>query len=86
MRKLGKKELTLRLQHPLSAPPAVDGYDLSLSDDGEELTYTFDSAAEETGVAALLRRLSELDIDFKDLRTSESSLEEIFVSLVRRGA
>ena len=85
MRKLGKKELTLRLQHPLSAPPAVNGYDLSLSADGEELTYTFDSTAEETGVAALLRRLSELGIDFKDLRTSESSLEEIFVSLVRRG-
>jgi ABC-2 type transport system ATP-binding protein len=84
MRKLGKKELTLRLQQPLTTPPAIDGFDLSLSGDGEELTYAFDSQLEHTGVATLLRRLNELGIDFKDLRTSESSLEEIFVSLVRR--
>jgi ABC-2 type transport system ATP-binding protein len=85
MHRLGKRELTLRLQHPLKALPQVDGYDLSLSDDGEELTYAFDSQAEDTGVADLLRRLSAAGIDFKDLHTSESSLEEIFVSLVRRG-
>jgi ABC-2 type transport system ATP-binding protein len=84
MRKLGKKQLTLRLQHPLAAAPVIDGYDLALSGDGEELTYTFDGAREHTGIAALLRRLSETGIDFKDLRTSESSLEEIFVNLVRR--
>jgi ABC-2 type transport system ATP-binding protein len=85
MHRLGKRELTLRLQHPLKALPQVDGYALSLSDDGEELTYAFDSQAEDTGVADLLRRLSAAGIDFKDLHTSESSLEEIFVSLVRRG-
>ncbi len=85
MYRLGKRELTLRLQHPLKALPRVDGYALSLSDDGEELTYAFDSQAEDTGVADLLRRLSAAGIDFKDLHTSESSLEEIFVSLVRRG-
>ncbi len=85
MHRMGKRELTLRLQHPLTALPRVDGYDLSLSDDGEELTYAFDSQADDTGVADLLRRLSDAGIDFKDLHTSESSLEEIFVSLVRRG-
>jgi ABC-2 type transport system ATP-binding protein len=85
MHRMGKRELTLRLQHPLAALPRVDGYDLALSDDGEELTYAFDSQAEDTGVADLLRRLAAAGIDFKDLRTSESSLEEIFVSLVRRG-
>jgi ABC-2 type transport system ATP-binding protein len=85
MHRLGKRELTLRLQHPLKALPQVDGYELSLSDDGEELTYAFDSQAEDTGVADLLQRLSAAGIDFKDLHTSESSLEEIFVSLVRRG-
>jgi ABC-2 type transport system ATP-binding protein len=85
MHRLGKRELTLRLQHPLKALPQVDGYALSLSDDGEELTYAFDSQAANTGVADLLRRLSAAGIDFRDLHTSESSLEEIFVSLVRRG-
>ncbi len=85
MHRLGKRELTLRLQHPIKALPQVDGYALSLSDDGEELTYAFDSQAEDTGVADLLRRLSAAGIDFRDLHTSESSLEEIFVSLVRRG-
>ncbi len=84
MRKLGKKQLTLHLQEPLGAAPAIDGYDLALSDDGEALTYSFDSAAEHSGIAQLLRRLSEVGIDFKDLQTSETSLEEIFVSLVRR--
>jgi ABC-2 type transport system ATP-binding protein len=85
MNRMGKRELTLRLRHPLTAPPRVNGYDLTLSDDGEELTYAFDSQAEDTGVADLLKQLSKAGIDFKDLHTSESSLEEIFVSLVRRG-
>jgi ABC-2 type transport system ATP-binding protein len=84
MQKLGRKQLTLRLQQPLAAAPAIDGYDLSLSGDGEALTYSFDTAAEHSGIAPLLRRLSELGIDFKDLQTSETSLEEIFVNLVRR--
>ena len=86
MRKLGKKRLTLRLQQPIAAPPVIGGYDLTLSEGGAALTYTFDTAAEHSGIAQLLRRLTELGIDFKDLQTSETSLEEIFVSLVRRHA
>ena len=84
MRKLGKKQLTLQLQSPLEAIPAkLSDYALELAADGHELIYTFDAQAEETGIAGLLRRLSEEGVDFKDLHTEESSLEEIFVSLVR---
>jgi ABC-2 type transport system ATP-binding protein len=87
MAKLGKKQLTLHLQEPLSAvPAALAGEPLELSADGAELTYTFDSSADRTGIAGLLRRLGEHGIDFKDLKTQESSLEEIFVSLVRGAA
>jgi ABC-2 type transport system ATP-binding protein len=83
MRKLGKKQLTLHLQAPLTAlPPELDGETLELSEDGQDLIYTFDAQAEETGIAAMIRRLGALGIDFKDLRTHQSSLEEIFVSLV----
>jgi ABC-2 type transport system ATP-binding protein len=84
MQKLGKKQLTLHLQSPLAAlPPELQSDHLQLSVDGTELVYTFDTQSEETGIASLLRRLSEHGIDFKDLQTSQSSLEEIFVSLVR---
>jgi ABC-2 type transport system ATP-binding protein len=84
MRKLGKKQLTLQLQEPLTALPAgLDGYQLELAADGAELVYTFDAQAEHTGIAELLRKLAERGVDFKDLQTSQSSLEEIFVSLVR---
>jgi ABC-2 type transport system ATP-binding protein len=87
MEKLGKKQLTLHLQEPLGAvPAALAGEPLELSADGTELTYTFDSSADRTGIAGLLRRLGEHGIDFKDLKTQESSLEEIFVSLVRGAA
>jgi ABC-2 type transport system ATP-binding protein len=87
MRKLGKKQLTLQLQNPLTQIPAgLSDYALELSADGNELIYTFDTQAEQTGIAALLRRLSEQGIDFKDLHSSESSLEDIFVSLVRTNA
>ncbi|RYF95148.1 MAG: ABC transporter ATP-binding protein [Caulobacteraceae bacterium] len=83
MRKLGKKQLTLHLQAPLEALPAeLAGEPLELSEDGQDITYTFDAQADETGIAALIRRLSGLGIDFKDLKTHQSSLEEIFVSLV----
>ncbi len=83
MRKLGKKQLTLQLQTPLTAIPAeLSGYPLELSADGTELVYTFDTQASQNGIAGLLRRLAEHDIDFKDLHSSESSLEDIFVSLV----
>ena len=84
MRKLGKKQLTLHLQEPLNVLPAdLADYQLDLAADGHELVYTFDAQSEDTGIAGLLRRLSGAGVDFKDLRTEESSLEEIFVSLVR---
>jgi ABC-2 type transport system ATP-binding protein len=83
MRKLGKKQLALSLQQPIGKiPEALADLPLELSSDGATLTYTFDTQTEETGIAALLRRLSEEGVDFKDLHSSESSLEEIFVSLV----
>nr|WP_306673710.1 ABC transporter ATP-binding protein [Tahibacter caeni] len=83
MRQLGKKQLTLQLQSPLAAiPPELAGEPLELSADGNELVYTFDTQSERTGIAGLLRRLAEHGIDFKDLHSSESSLEDIFVSLV----
>jgi ABC-2 type transport system ATP-binding protein len=87
MHKLGKKQLTLQLQAPLAAvPEALAGYGLSLSADGSELVYTFDTQEETTGIAGLLRRLGELGVDFKDLHTDQSSLEDIFVELVRARA
>jgi ABC-2 type transport system ATP-binding protein len=84
MRKLGKKQLTLQLQQPLPAVPAALGrYDLVLSGDGGELTYTYDSQGPRVGIAALLEDLSRAGMQFKDLHTSQSSLEDIFISLVR---
>jgi ABC-2 type transport system ATP-binding protein len=84
MRKLGKKQLTLTLQSSLpEVPQALADLPLELAEDGAALVYTYDTQAEETGIAALLRRLGEQGIDFKDLHSSESSLEEIFVGLVR---
>jgi ABC-2 type transport system ATP-binding protein len=83
MRKLGKKQLTLHLQEPLTAAPAgLPQYDLTLANDGADLIYSFDAQAENTGIAELLRELSKRGVDFKDLKTEQSSLEEIFVSLV----
>jgi ABC-2 type transport system ATP-binding protein len=83
MKKLGKKQLTLQLQQPLAAVPSdLSSFSLILKEDGNELEYTFD-AHEKQGIAQLLRRLSELGIAFKDLHTSQSSLEDIFVSLLK---
>ena len=83
MRKLGKKQLTLTLQHPMErVPESLARWPLALSAEGHALTYSFDSQQEDTGIAALLRALGEHGIDFKDLHSSESSLEDIFVSLV----
>jgi ABC-2 type transport system ATP-binding protein len=83
MRKLGKKQLTVSLQHPLAQiPPVLSQYPLALADEGRALVLTFDAHTTETGIPTLLRRLSELDIEVKDLHSSESSLEDIFVSLV----
>ena len=85
MRQLGKKQLALTLQRPLVQVPAtLARWPLALSEGGTQLTYTFDSQQEDTGIAALLRALQELGIDFKDLHSSESSLEDIFVSLVHQ--
>ena len=84
MEKLGKKQLKLHLQNPLAAVPAdLADYRLELSADGTELIYTFDAQSEKTGIAGLLRRLNEHGIDFKDLQSSQSSVDEIFVSLVK---
>ena len=85
MRKLGKKELAITLQQPMEQVPAtLARWPLSLSQGGTVLTYTFDTQREDTGIAALLRALAEHGIDFKDLHSSESSLEDIFVSLVHQ--
>lgn len=84
MRKLGKKQLTLSLLEPLTAlPDGLASHGLALAAEGSELVYTYDTKAERTGITALLRDLGEAGIRFRDLRTSQSSLEDIFVSLVR---
>ncbi|HMW48949.1 MAG TPA: ABC transporter ATP-binding protein [Cellvibrionaceae bacterium] len=84
MRKLGKKQLSLNLRQPInSIPERLKDWPLELADGGTTLVYRFDSQTEETGIALLLRTLGEEGIDFKDLRSSESSLEDIFVNLVQ---
>jgi ABC-2 type transport system ATP-binding protein len=86
MRKLGKKQLTLHLLNTLERiPPGLAGYDLHLSSKGNELTYTYDTQAERTGILALLEDVNAAGIRFKDLHTTQSSLEDIFVTLVREG-
>ncbi|MDP2298654.1 MAG: ABC transporter ATP-binding protein [Pseudolabrys sp.] len=83
MRKLGKKRLILHLQKPLDALPAeLAAHNLSLADDGKELVFTYDTQAERTGVTALLAALATAGIRFRDLHTTQSSLEQIFVGLV----
>ena len=87
MRKLGRKQLTLELQHPLSRlPDELAPYRLALSANGTELTYTYDTQADRTGITALLADLAQAGIRFKDLHTSQSSLEEIFVGLLKERA
>jgi ABC-2 type transport system ATP-binding protein len=84
MRKLGKKQLTLQLQAPLERlPEALSAHALALADEGRALVYTYDTKAERTGITGLLRDLAAAGIGFNDLQTKQSSLEEIFVSLVR---
>jgi ABC-2 type transport system ATP-binding protein len=83
MKKLGKKQFTLHLQEPIATIPAeLADWPLALKNDGSELEYTFDANAERTGIPSLLRKMSDLGIGFKDLNTSQSSLEDIFVRLV----
>lgn len=83
MRKLGRRELRLVLRAPLTAIPAgLSDRDLSLSEDGYQLTYRFDSQQDDTGIPEMLATLSDAGVDYKDLQTRESSLEDIFVNLV----
>src|ERR687885_879393 len=85
MRKLGKRQLTLQLHSKLDGIPGeLAGYGLELAADGSELVYTYDTQTERTGIAALLADLSGAGIAFEDLQTKQSSLEDIFVSLVKR--
>lgn len=87
MDKLGQKQLRLQLQKPLlELPTELQDYPLSLTDDGLELIYHFDTQSEQTGIADLFRRLDEHGIDYKDLRSKQRSLEEIFVSLISERA
>ena len=87
MAKLGKKQLRLHLQRPLSAiPDEFANWQLELASDGSELIYTFDAQGEQTGIAELLKKLGEHGIDFKDLQSTQSSLEDIFVNLMRAQA
>jgi ABC-2 type transport system ATP-binding protein len=85
MQKLGKKQLTLQLQARLEAiPPSLSPYRLELTEEGAELIYTYDTQAERTGITSLLKDLGDAGIRFKDLQTTQSSLEDIFVNLVKR--
>jgi ABC-2 type transport system ATP-binding protein len=85
MRKLGKKQLTLHLQKRLDAvPDALAAHRLSLGADGSELIYTYDTQGERTGITALLKDLNQAGIRFRDLHTTQSSLEDIFVDLLRQ--
>ncbi|MCJ2055438.1 ABC transporter ATP-binding protein [Methylobacterium sp. J-048] len=86
MHKLGRKQLKLQLQAPIAAvPPELSDYGLALSGDGRELVYTYDTRAERTGITGLLTGLAAAGIPFSDLHTEQSSLEDIFVGLVREG-
>ena len=86
MRKLGRKELRIQLHEPLSTvPPSLAAHDLSLAGDGRMLVYAYDTQGERTGITALLADLAAAGIRFRDLATSETSLEDIFVNLVRNG-
>jgi ABC-2 type transport system ATP-binding protein len=84
MRKLGRKQLTLELHERIDTiPAALDDYQLTLGADGKELIYTYDTRGERTGITALLDALHVAGIRFKDLHTTQSSLEDIFVGLLR---
>ncbi len=85
MQKLGRKQLKLHLQSKLAEiPVALSAHNLELSPDGEELVYTYDTKGERTGITALLNDLNNSGVRFNDLNTTQSSLEEIFVSLVHQ--
>ncbi len=84
MRKLGKKQLTVQLQAPLNTmPEALAAFPVELTKNGSELVYTYDVKQEHVGIADLIRRLEETGIEFKDLQTKQSSLEDIFLGLLK---
>ncbi|HSQ03531.1 MAG TPA: ABC transporter ATP-binding protein, partial [Burkholderiales bacterium] len=86
MHKLGKKQLTLELHDRIEVlPPELSGYNLEIAANGAELIYTYDTQRQRTGISALLNDLSEAGIRFRDLHTTQSSLEDIFVTLLREG-
>lgn len=85
MKKLGKKTLTILLTDPIAAlPPELADWDLTLKGEGSEIEYVFNTQAERTGVASLMRRIDELGIHYRDISTEQSTLEDIFVSLVHQ--
>ena len=87
MTKLGRKELALTLKKPLeSMPQALTGYDLELADDGCQLIFTFDKSGERTGVTQLLNDIKKAGLTVRDIETRQSSLEDIFVDLVKETA
>jgi len=87
MQKLGRKQLVLDLKQTISSiPQSLETYQLELSSDGSQLTYTYDTASNRTGITSLLQSLSDQGISMRDLKTSQSSLEDIFVSMVRKDA
>ena len=83
MQKLGSKELTIEIRQPVTAiPDSLSEYNLKLSDSGTHLTYSYDVKSERTGITSLLQSVNAAGLQLKDLHTSQSSLEEIFVNLV----
>ena len=87
MSKLGKKQVSLDLCDPLATiPQSLAGYSLELSENKDQLTYTFDSSGDRTGITSLLDDLKAADIYFRDLNTTQSSLEDIFVNLVEESS
>jgi len=87
MRQLGKKTLTIELDHPIGElTPELEGYGLSIDNDGYTLTYVYDTKAERTGIAQLLSALAKSGFRVRDLATSQSSLEDIFLDLVEDAA
>jgi len=84
MRSLGKKQLVVDLRESVDVLPAsLATFDLELSDDGQRITYTFDTQQERTGITALLQAITAAGLSLKDLQTTQSSLEDIFVNLVQ---
>jgi ABC-2 type transport system ATP-binding protein len=87
MRKLGKKQLAIELRDPMTAiPAALSSFPLTLSPDGKTLTYDYDTKGDRTGITTLLDELRAVDIRFRDLQTRQTSLEDIFVNLVKQGS